>query len=70
MTPATSEIVAMLTEAARLGIELQAHGDKLRYRPRDRMTLALADRLRAHKTDVLAILRAGTEPTYADRWPL
>ena len=60
VTPAAHTIAAILTDAARLGIKLQAHGDKLRYRPRDRMTPDLAERLKTHKQALLALLRANS----------
>ncbi len=61
VTTAAPTIAAILSDAVRLGVELQAHGDKLRYRPRDRMTPDLADRLKAHRGDVLALLRANLD---------
>ncbi|NUQ65816.1 MAG: hypothetical protein HUU20_25420, partial [Pirellulales bacterium] len=42
-----------------LGVTLAADGDRLRFRPRDKVTGELLDRLRAHKSDLLAMLRAG-----------
>lgn len=51
----------MLTDLKARGIDLQAHGDRLRYRPRSAMTPELRDRLRACKADLLAIL-AGKAP--------
>jgi hypothetical protein len=51
---AVSELVAELT---RRGIELRAHGDRLRYRPRSAMTAGLAQRVQAHKSALLALLR-------------
>ena len=35
----------LLVEVSRLGIELVAHGDRLRYRPRRALTPDLAERL-------------------------
>jgi len=51
-------VATALAAVAQLGITLEVHDDKLRYRPRDRMTPTLANRLKAHKADVLDILRA------------
>lgn len=52
----------LLTYLTRLGIEMVAHGDRLRYRPRSALTPDLAERLRAHKAEVLAILRPAEGP--------
>ncbi len=60
----------LLAELRGRGITLQAHGDKLRYRPRDQMTPDLIERLKAHKDDVLAILAAcsGTDQSNPRRY--
>ncbi len=47
----------LLAELRGLGIELQAHGEGLHFRPRDRITPALLTRLRNHKTELLAVLQ-------------
>jgi len=47
----------LLVGLARRGLELQVNGDKLRYRPRSAMTPDLAERIKGHKSDLLAILR-------------
>ena len=51
-------VAVLLIELGRRGIELRAASDRLRYRPRSAMTPGLAERLAAHKTDLLAILAA------------
>ena len=56
MTPA-----ALLTDLARLGIHIEAHGDRLRYSPRSALTPDLADRMKAHKGELLAVLRGGAD---------
>ena len=48
----------LLAELAAHGIELQAHGERLRYRPLAAVTPDLAARLQVHKADLLAVLRA------------
>ena len=53
-TPAST----LLIELARHGIEIQPHGDRLRSRPRSAMTPDLIERVRLHKSDLLAILAA------------
>ena len=58
MSAAPAPVAVLLIELARRGIELRAAGDRLRYRPRSAMTPDLADRLAAHKGDLLAILAA------------
>lgn len=47
-----------------LGIELQADGDKLRFRPAAAMTPELLRRVKRHKPELLALVRSGK--TYAD----
>src|SRR5262249_44641314 len=49
----------LLVELAKLGIRLEVDGDRLRYHPRSAVTPALAERLKAHKNELLAILRPG-----------
>lgn len=58
MTTTPCPVSLLLVELARRGIELWAAGDRLRYRPRSAMTPDLADRLAAHRGDLLAILAA------------
>ncbi len=57
----------LLADLARLGIEVIAHGDRLRYGPRSAMTPDLAERLRTHKAELLAILRPAVAETVAER---
>ena len=45
----------LLAELRGLGIELQPHGESLRFRPRDRMTPDLLARTRMHKAELLAM---------------
>ncbi len=54
MTTATN----LLAELGRLGIEVTAHGNRLRYRPRSAVTPELAERMKVHKAELLAILTA------------
>ena len=51
---------ALLLDLGRLGIRLEAHGDRLRYSPRSAVTPDLAHRLKAHKGELLKILRNPT----------
>jgi TubC N-terminal docking domain len=51
----------LLADLDRLGIRLEADGDRLRYHPRSALTPELLDRLKAGKADVLAILRPAPE---------
>jgi hypothetical protein len=46
----------LLADVARLGITLEARGDRLRYRPRSAVTPELVERLTAHKAELLAML--------------
>ena len=52
----TVPATALLAELTHRGIELQVRGDRLRYRPRSALTQELAERVRAHKAELLAIL--------------
>lgn len=63
MTSAPPPISVLLAAVARLGIELRACGDQIRYRPKSAMTPELAQRLTASKPEVLAVLNA--HATYA-----
>ncbi len=58
MTTTPCPASSLLVELVQRGIELRAVGDRLRYRPRSAMTPDLADRLAAHRGELLAILKA------------
>ena len=47
----------LMADLARLGIRLEARSDRLRYAPRSAVTPDLADRMKAHKTELLEMLR-------------
>ncbi|NQT39186.1 MAG: hypothetical protein HQ581_16935 [Planctomycetes bacterium] len=53
---------SLLMDLVRLGIKLEAHGDRLRYHPQGAMTPDLIDRLRTHKAELLAALRSAVDP--------
>lgn len=55
-TPAPNNAADLLMELDGLGIQLEADGDRLRFRPRDAVTADLAARLKAHKAALLALL--------------
>ena len=57
----------LIADLARLGIRLEAHGDRLRYSPRSAVTPDLADRMKAHKAELLAILRRDPDDPAIDR---
>ena len=48
----------LIDDLARLGITIEAHADRLRYSPRSAVTPDLLGRLKDHKAELLAILRA------------
>ena len=48
----------LMVDLDRLGIRLAAHGDRLRYWPRSAVTPDLADRMKAHKGELLAVLHS------------
>jgi len=49
--------VEILADLAQLGVQLKAHGDRLRFFPRSAVTTEMAERLRSHKHELLAVLR-------------
>ena len=60
----TADPVAnLLDDLQRRGIELQAAGDKLRYRPVDAVAAELRERLARHKAELLERLRADADTT-------
>jgi tubulysin polyketide synthase-like protein len=55
MTPLCPSAARFLADLAQHGIEVQPHGDAIRYRPRSAMTPALLEQLQAHKVMILAM---------------
>ena len=53
MTPAL-----LLTNLTARGIEFQAHGDKLRFRPMNLLTQGEVETVRQHKVVILKLLRS------------
>ena len=47
---------AILTELNQIGVELNAVGDRLRYRPKDAVPADLLERMKDNKADLLAAL--------------
>ena len=47
----------LLSDLGLLGIRLEADGERLRYHPRSALTLDLVERLKAHKAELLTLLR-------------
>ena len=52
--------ITLLNDLTRLQIQLKADGDRLRYAPRSAVTPALAEQIKAHKGELLEILRNPT----------
>ena len=48
--------VELMTDLARLGIRIEAHGDRLRYAPQSAVTPHLLAGMKAHKAELLAML--------------
>ena len=46
----------LLAELDGLGIQLEADGEHLRYRPREKVTADLAGRMKMHKAELLTLL--------------
>ena len=51
-------VTELMFDLRERGIQLEAHGDRLRYSPKAAMTPELAERVKAHKPTLLAILTA------------
>lgn len=60
--PTTPEVQAILADARRRGLTLQADHGKLLFRPRSAMTPDLAERIKAHRLALLSLL-SDTTPT-------
>jgi len=60
-------VVGALADMARRGITLQAHAGKVRFRPRSAMTPGVAERIKSHRSAVMALLTGrgipGTDKT-------
>ena len=56
----------LLTTLVARGVELQAHGDKLRFRPLERLSPIDLKNLREHKATILRLLRS--EGIILDAW--
>ncbi len=60
ITPDPGSVAGILAASTRLGITLQvapgSNGGKVRFRPRSAMTPDLADRIKAHRSALLAVL--------------
>jgi hypothetical protein len=54
--PAPGSAADLLAELDGLGIHLEADGQRLRYRPRAKVTVDLAGRMKTHKAELLALL--------------
>jgi hypothetical protein len=50
-------LAILLAELDALRIQLEADGDRLRFRPREAVTVDLAARMKAHKVGLLAAVR-------------
>lgn len=59
-------VAALLLDLAARGVELSPEGDRLRYRPRSAVSPALVERIRAHKQELLYLLRSGHGYSLAD----
>lgn len=55
-TPLPGSAADLLTELTELGIRLKADGERLRFRPRERVTAELAGRMKALKAELLIAL--------------
>ena len=55
-TTATGGAAELLDELDALGVQLEADGERLRYRPRGRVPGSLVGRMRAHKAELVALV--------------
>lgn len=60
MTMPSPSVFELLTDLQALGVELQLHGDAIRFRPRSALTLPLLQRLQASKAELLPWLDANS----------
>ena len=51
----------LMADLTRLGIRIEADGDRLRYSPRSAVTPDLADQMKSHKDALLAILQGDSK---------
>jgi hypothetical protein len=58
----------LLADLRTLGIELQPHGDRIRFRPRHVITKGLLERLRIHKAELLIVLGHLLIPFNGETW--
>src|SRR6266849_9081092 len=56
MTPLSPPLAALLADLAMCGIEVEPHGNTIRYRPQSAMTPTILERLRTHKTELRTVL--------------
>ena len=58
----TLNAAELLLELSSLGVRLQARDDRPRYSPKSGVTAELSEQLKAHKVEVLALLRPVAAP--------
>lgn len=54
--PAPGSAADLLAELDGLGIQLEADGEHLRFRPREKVTADLASRMKMHKPELVALV--------------
>lgn len=54
-------VAELLSDLGRLGIQLEADGERLRYHPRSALTPDLLGQLKAHKGELLTLLRDASD---------
>jgi hypothetical protein len=59
-------VIDLMSDLREHGIHLEAHGDRLRYSPRSSVTPNLAQRMKANKGELLAMLRRDTKARAID----
>jgi TubC N-terminal docking domain len=72
-TPTPNNAAALLAELDAKGVQIEADGDRLLYRPREAVTVDMAGRMKAHKAHLLVLLAttktAGWLHEVAATWP-
>ena len=55
-------VASLMSELEGLGVEVRAHGERLRFRPARAVPAALRSALSQHKAEILAVLRPDSQP--------
>ena len=62
-------VASLLSQLEDLGVEVRAHGERLRFRPARAVPTALRTALSQHKAEILAVLRPDSQPVEKHETP-